>query len=371
MKKLILIGFLIFQYSITHAASNDIKQQTQNFVDQWRVANNVPGMVVTVLKPKLCSFTVTSGSVGLNISKSATSNDGFQIGSITKTFTSAEILKLEAEGKLSINDRIGKWFPEFPKWQNITIKQLLNMSSGIFQYEQDEKFSRINQTNHDKQWSPEELVTISYQHPLYFQPGASWHYSNANYILAGLIIEKITGKPLADAFNANFLKPLNLQNTYFISGSYHKKYGQQMARGYQDSINVTNYNMSTFGAAGAMVSTSQNIATWVNALFTGTVIPQAQLQEFMTTISFNAPPKPAGSRYGLGVYYLSSKEFGDIWWYSGVTNGYISLFMYLPKNQTIITATIDRIQNKNYWLLMPDHLFAKQMLMLVERNVKQ
>lgn len=372
MKKALLItsAFVLFYSASSFALpKTNFQNALQTKVNQWRLENNIPGMVVTIYQPTLGKMTVTSGSKNMSAQQPVTTNTLFQIGSITKTFTAAAILNLEAEEKLSINDKINRWFPQYPHWQAITIKQLLNMTSGIFQYESDTTFAKANQANPQREWRSDELLAFSYRHPLYFSPGQNWHYSNANYLLLGEIIEKTTHQKLGTVFD-HLLHEKNiiLSNTHYIPSTYTNNFIQQMAHGYRDNRDVTAYNMSAFGAAGAMVSNSSDIATWIEDLFGNKVIPQKQLSELMTTVPFNAPPKPKNSRYGLGVYYLHSKQYGDVWWYSGVTNGYISLFMYLPNYQLIVTANINRIQKNNYWLLMPDHSFAQNILALMIHN---
>lgn len=373
MKKIrIYLMILIFLCSSIVFADpkQELHSKLQDYVDHWRLANNIPAMAITIDHPQLGIVTVVAGTQKEGSKEILTAANPFQIGSITKTFVAAIILQLEAQGKLSIDDKIVKWFPQYPSWKEITIRQLLNMSSGIFQYGKDPVFEKIKNDSPNKQWIPSELTDVSYKHPLYFQPGSGWHYSNANYILAGQIIEKITHQRLAEVLQS-FINSKSLVNTAYVSGVLNGKLAKQMIHGYRDQKDITFDNISTYGAAGAMVSTSRDIATWTKALFEGAIIPKAQLAELMTTVPFDPPPntKPKGSRYGLGVYLVHSKKYGDIWWYSGVTNGYISLFMYLPQTQLIVTSTINRIQGDNYWVLMPDHPLPENVLALANAYI--
>lgn len=366
MRKIYLwLILILLQYSLSVLAStpNSQDKELKNYIDRWRLENNIPGMAVTIDKLGDHRVTIVSGEKNIHPSSLVTSNTPFQIGSITKTFTAAAILKLEEQGKLSIYDKIGKWFPEYPRWKDITIQQLLNMSSGIYRYEQDHKFAQSIKANPERQWEAKQLINVSYQHPEYFNPGQGWRYSNANYILLGELIKKITHQSLNETYNKFFLKnSFNLKNTQYLDSIYNHEQMQMIAHGYHDDQNITSYNMSVFGAAGAMISTSKDIASWIHALFSGKVLQEKQVNEFQTTIPFDAPPKPEGSRFGLGVYLLHSNQYGDIWWYSGVTNGYISLFMYLPQQKIIITSMINRIKGEDYWILMPDHPFAKNII---------
>jgi len=363
---LILIALLFCSLVFADTPQN-LRTKLKDYVDHWRLANSIPAMAVTLSQPQTGTITVVSGAKEEGGNKLLAETNSFQIGSITKTFITAAILQLEAQGKLSIASKIGTWFPQYPHWQNITIQQLLNMSSGIFQYENDPQFMEISKTKPAKSWDPMDLIALSYQHPLYFQPGQGWHYANVNYLLAGKIIEQATHQPLTVVIQG-LIQSQKLQHTFYVPTIIPAQRLQQVAHGYHDNEDITFHDMSAFGAAGAMFSTSQDIATWVKALFAEQVFPRKQLDEFMTTTPFTAPPKPQGSRYGLGVYYLHSQQYGDIWWYSGVTRGYISLFIYLPQSKTIVTSTIDRIHGDNYWPLMPDRPFVTGLLRVINKS---
>ena len=179
------------------------------------------------------------------------------------------------------------------------------MSSGIFQYERDPLFEKTTKDNPAKEWTSSELIDLSYKHPLYFQPGQGWHYSNANYLLAGEIIEKITKQPL-NLVLQQLIQSQQLPHTAYVPGVFNGKLRQHMTHGYRDQKDITFNNISAYGAAGAMVSTSQDIAKWAKALFSGEVVPKKQLDEFMTTIPFDAPPSKRKSLW-LGVtYYIPS-----------------------------------------------------------------
>jgi D-alanyl-D-alanine carboxypeptidase len=223
MKKLLLFFIVFFMQSAFADQANDImtdllKASLQTYVNHWRSDNHVPGMALTVYQPgKQTLITITSGKRRLNPAAPVTENTFFQIGSITKTFTSAAILKLESEGKLSINNKIGKWFPQYPRWKNITIRQLLNMTSGINGYEANPEFSK-NELK--KEWTTHDLINLAYKIRQYSQPGVKWHYSNTNYLLLGEIIEKVTHESLDSIFNRYFYSKYHLNHTVVMSDTY-------------------------------------------------------------------------------------------------------------------------------------------------------
>jgi D-alanyl-D-alanine carboxypeptidase len=140
----------------------------------------------------------------------------WQIGSNTKAFTSVIMLQLEAEGRLSINDRLGKWLPQYRAWRRITIKQLLNMTSGIRDCLSQKAFLRAYVADPDRVFSAKRLV--SYVVGLPRKRG--WHYANTNYVLAQMIIEKVTHDSYADQLRKRIIKPLGLHDLFLSAGHY-------------------------------------------------------------------------------------------------------------------------------------------------------
>src|SRR5918998_514296 len=160
----------------------------------------IPGALVYIDVPGEGTWIQAFGAGNLEASTPITPNDHVRIGSNTKTFTGTVILQLVDEGKLALDDPVSKYQLEVPNGENITIRQLLNMSSGLFNYAEDEEFNKTLDTEPQKVWKPEELVEIGFKHQPYFSPGDGFHYSNTNFILLGMIIEQLTGQPLEKEF---------------------------------------------------------------------------------------------------------------------------------------------------------------------------
>ncbi|MDR3476589.1 MAG: serine hydrolase [Gammaproteobacteria bacterium] len=369
----IYIILLVLLPALTLGAPPSVNWQTEmrDLIYQWQTEKAMPATTVSIKflnDPKIYNF--YSGTVMLNSFQDVTSHHLFQLGSVTKTYISAVLLQLEAEGKLTIDSPIGQWFPEYPRWSKITVKQLLNMTSGIYNFTKMIDLMKMSPADRLKQWQPNELVNVAYEHTDYFPPGKAWQYSNTNYVLAGMIIERVTNQPLATVLQERLLSKLHLTHTYFLPYPYPDTILQRMVRGYRDKVDITQFNMSSYGAAGAMIANSEDVIHWTNALFNGTVLKPQQLTEFMTTVPFqDQPPKPAGSRYGLGIYLTNIPQLGDVWWYSGVTDGYISMLAWIPNKKTFIAANIDHRVGNQYGTLMPEQALFDEIIMVLKKNV--
>jgi len=343
-------------------ALTPVKQsEIQKILSDWRARTGIPGATLSIYMPgNDYPVTFNSGRTMFGGGQEVSDDTLYQAGSITKSFTSAIILKLEAAGKLNIDDPITEYLPQYPQWKNITIRQLLNHTSGIFNYTEAGLFNEIRK-NPRTGFTPEQLVAIAAHHPNYFFPGHGWKYSNTNYVLAGMIIEKVTGQPINDVMNYYLHHggwPLNLANTYFASGMYTNNFISRMAHGYSSAgADATYDNMSWAFTVGAIVSNTQDLLTWWRALFEGHVLPEAQMKEMMTLVCdayspecVRGQPVPHvadgsnGKGYGLGIIQsgLGSEKIGTVWWHNGATRGYKAIVMWFPKSDIYMALTINR-----------------------------
>ena len=330
-------------------------------MDQWRTNHRITSVVVAVedLKTKTVT-TYTSGLTKRYHGQSVTPETLFGVGSITKTFVAAALVQLQEEGKVRIDDPIGSYFHEYPRWKSITIRQLLNMTSGIantdFSKERDDYETTI--------LSSKKIVDAIYQQADLFTPGSEWRYSNTNYFLLGLLIEKISRTPLNDVFTTRFLKPLHLTHTFYSDSFYSKNATDQMAHAYAGKNDITAFNASHYGPAGSMIMNSTDLLTWTHALLTTDIILSASsTQEMEKTLAVpSTPPKPEGCRYGLGVYSLNLPRLGTIWYYAGVIRGYTSCFIYIPSQQRIIVAQVANWPGEHFEVLFPNQPLMKKFL---------
>lgn len=262
------------------------------------------------------------------------SGDLFRIGSSTKTFVATVMLQLVAEHKVSLDDTVAKWLPGVVTGNGndgtkITIRELLQHTSGLYDFLDD--FPEIDSTadyqaDRFTTYTPEQLVAIAMRHAPDFAPGTSWEYSNTNYILAGMIIQKATGQSWQQEVTQRIIQPLGLHDTSapttstVIPGPHLDGYSNF---GAGPAIDVTALNPSAADAAGAMISSTDDLTRFYQALVTGKLLPAAQLAEMETTV-----PAPGltsiwpGVRYGLGLMQIPLSCGGSYWAHGGDLPGY-------------------------------------------------
>jgi len=265
-----------------------------------------------------------AGKIGRAPNDAPVSQDTlFQMGSTSKSFAAAVILKLEAAGKLSLDDAVGRWLPEYPAWKDVSIRRLLNMSSGIPTYSETEAMSRIWAEEPNRTLSALDLVKLAYPSATNnLPPTTGYHYSNTNYILAGMIAAKVAGKPYRDLVYELLLKPLGLNSTFYEDGPYPAQVITRLAHGYFENPACTDYqpkeckvswNQPILGrdmrtasttwaqAAGGAISNARDLDRWMRAVFTGRVVPPKQQAEWLSLISLKtggADPRRLRRRSG-------------------------------------------------------------------------
>ncbi|MFF1909351.1 serine hydrolase domain-containing protein [Kitasatospora sp. NPDC058218] len=270
----------------------------------------------------------------------------FRIGSVTKTFVATVALQLVAEHRIGLDDPVESRLPGVvPNGREITVRQLLGHTSGLFNYTEDPSFSFEEDPATLQEWldtgrwrpyAPQELVDIATKHPVYFAPGQGWHYSNTNYIVVGMLIERITGRSWADEVQRRIIRPLGLTgtsmplNSPFIPGPHAHGY-YKLATGPAD---VTLLDPSMAGAAGAGISTTADLARFVSALLGGRLLAPAQLAEMKRT------SPQSGSEYGLGLQRTAT-ACGEYWGHGGGIPGYNTLMYGTADGRRQFTASLN------------------------------
>ena len=360
----------------------------QDLVDATSRELLVPGAVVFLRTPQ-GDFTAVSGTTQLNTKNPPRVDTHFRIASNTKTMTAAVIMQLAQESKLGLNDPVSKYVPSVPNGDNITIAQLLEMRSGLYNYTNDPIISATIDTDPAKVWTPAELLAIAFAHPPNFAPGTKYEYNNTNYALLGLVVEKVDGKPLAKAMQDRLFGPLGMQNTLLPAGtvntlpepySHGYLYGsssvalvgeppyspevQSAARaGTLLPKDYTGVNHSNAAAAGGVISTALDLATWIKALVTGRVLDPAYQRRWLDSLKPEDPSKPEGQKYGYGIVELSWGP-NTIYFHGGETPGYNSKISYDPANDvtlivwTNLAVSLDEQQTANtLWVKVLDHIY--------------
>lgn len=328
----------------------------------WQNQNKIPATAISINNSDGI-YTASNGTIAKTSNQAVVASNYFQIGSISKSFIAASILNLEQNGKLNINDTLGKYLKNYPRWSNITLRQLMNMTSGIYNYTDALPIMGLSQAQQQKIYQPEELISIAYKHPENFKAGKSWGYSNTNYVLLGIIIEQITHQALSITLAEQFFVPLGLKHTEYVGTGFPSTTVKHIVHGYRDNKDITSLNLSSYAAAGAIVSTSEDVAKWFKLLMSGHVLAKQQQQELMTTVAIgNHAPKPATARFGLGVYEYNSPIYGKIWWYQGVTEGYIGFVGYLPNQEISFAILTNKRNSANINYFMPDNTLMQKLV---------
>lgn len=300
-----------------------------------------------------------AGSAGLRELGSAAeppTGGRFRIGSTTKTFTAALVLRLVAEGRLGLDTPVAGYLPEFGFDPRITVRMLLQHTSGLFNHTgeyYDDGTVAPGIPWSGKEWvdnrfhtyPPQDLVRYSLARPPRFAPGAGWSYANTNYVVARLVIEKVTGRPFADELQRQILRPLGLRDTVApgtspeIPGPHAHAYYRYSDGGQEKTVDITRQNPSWISSAGEMLSTTRDLATFFSALLGGKLLPAPLLAEMRKP---HLTPDPT-SDYGLGVFELHADAncSGNVLYtHNGSVQGYGTLVYSTPDGSTTMTASI-------------------------------
>ncbi|MGW3201183.1 serine hydrolase domain-containing protein [Streptomyces sp. NPDC001118] len=297
------------------------------------VAAGVPGVTATVREAH-GTWSATVGVGDLRTGKPRSTADRYRVASITKTFVATVLLQLEAEGRLSLDDTVDKWLPGVVEGhghdgRHITVRRLLNHTSGIYNYLADADFQRayftadgFSKHRYDTV-DARDLVAIAMRHKPDFAPGTSWTYSNTNYVLAGMVIEKVTGRPYAAEISRRVIRPLRLTATS-VPGTK-VTLPQPSSRAYSKfrdpsgpTYDVTTLNPSIASSAGEMISDSADLDRFYGALLGGKLLPPEQLKEMKTTVDTRIAPDV---RYGLGLMDTRLTCGVHVWGHTGGIHG--------------------------------------------------
>ncbi len=300
--------------------------------EQQGLADGYPAAIGMVRSGEATQY-VSAGTGDTATKAPADPKAQFRIGSNTKAFTATVLLQLEAEGKLSLDDTVGKWLPGAVNangydGNTITIRELLNHTSGLPDYVASATFynSYVSNSEPNRVWAPQTLVDLALaQHQPTTAPGQQFSYANTNYILAGMVIRAVTGSDPATEIQNRIIGPLGLRDTSFptsdptLHGNYLHGYEYQWLGLTLSDVTVS--NVQAFGTAGAMVSTLDDLATFDRALFTGRLLPPAQEAELKTTVPIGGG---TSSRYGLGIGQYQTPCGQWVWTHTGDVLGYVS-----------------------------------------------
>jgi D-alanyl-D-alanine carboxypeptidase len=277
----------------------------------------------------------------------------WQIGSNTKAFTSVLLLQLEAEGRLSVDDTVTRWLPQYPQWDDVPIRRLLDMTSGIPTYDDQQPMLAAYAADPLRDFSPEELIAYVDGVPA----TSGYSYSNTNYVLGELIAEAVTGDSYEDQLYDRVIGPLDLEDTHYRPNLYPEWITDREPAGYYTRTadpglaplrgqDVSRYSLSWARGAGAILATTADMTRWERALYEGELLPPQQQDELESLVSTatgepieqTSAEDPRG--FGLGVAQMTD-DLGTFWFYEGETLGFRALHVYFPDSGLIAAMTLN------------------------------
>jgi D-alanyl-D-alanine carboxypeptidase len=293
-------------------------------------ANDLPGVVVGVWVPGEGEYVVARGKANLKTGEKRDVDDPFRIGSITKTFVATAILQLVDEGKLSKSDKLAKWYPNFPNAEKITIDHLLSMRSGIVDPPLEDLIGSLT--------SPRDAIEASAGlGGAFLPPGQRTEYRNTNYVILGEIIGKVTDKDTGGLIAQSILGPLGMKDTLYptestLPGDLRGYTLDPFTRELKD---VTSFDPSAEGGAGAMISNASDLKVWAEALCTGKLLKPETHKARLRTQQLSGEPDFVG--YGEGI-----TEIGEFCGHDGRQPGFSSAMWYLPEKDATIVVSVSR-----------------------------
>ncbi len=310
----------LFPSAASAARPNPVQKSLNTLV----VDDGMPSASASVVDREGRTRHYTAGFGDLRTGAKVPKDGQVRAASNTKAFTAVVTLQLVAEKKLDLDAPVDTYLPGLLRGEgidgrHITIRQLLQHTSGLPEYLDKRAVLKDPQ----RYYEPRELLDSALVQKAHFSPGAKWEYNNTNYLVAGLIIQKVTGRPLGEEINRRIVDRIGLRHTYFPTPgdmTLHEPHAKGYHRDTADSPwrDVTELDPSWGWAAGAVITTNSDLNRFYTALLGGGLLPPAQLAQMRTTVPAGAP----GVRYGLGLSSTPLPCGGVYWGHGGTIPGY-------------------------------------------------
>jgi D-alanyl-D-alanine carboxypeptidase len=332
--------------------TNTLKHALQVKLDEWHKAGNFPGATLGVVLRNGKSFGLAVGFSDRETKTPMRPTDRMLAGSVGKTFAAATALQLIKERKIRLDDKIEKylgsepWFSRLPNAKDITVRQLMNHTSGLVRYEFKDQFTKDLTGNPEKVWQPAELLAYLLDEKAPFEAGKGWDYSDTNYIVLGMIIEKVTGRKFYDEAHRRVLRPLKLDDTIPQDGPRLKRVVQGYAGpnnpfgGKDAMIQAGKFaiNPQFEWTGGGYASTAQDLARWAKMIYEGKAFSRDLLPQVLDGVP--APMLGRETRYGLGVI-IRKTSAGVSYGHAGFFPGYMTDMMYFPDQRVAIAVQVN------------------------------
>jgi D-alanyl-D-alanine carboxypeptidase len=300
----------------------------------------IPGMIVSYVCGDY-KWEKAKGYADFDKKIPMTLDKTYRIGSVTKTFTVTVLLELVDEGKLSLDDKLSKFFPEIRNSDSITVRMLADMRSGIYNYSEPPQFEDSLANRPKKSWTSRQLVDLGLSYPNYFSPNSDFHYSNTNTVIISQIIDKITGNTWQDEIRKRIFEPLGLKNSTTgigteMIGDYAHGYMLMDSSTTKLTDVTTYYNVSWAGAAGDIISNIHDIKIYLKALGTGKFYSE-KIKNERADWKFSS----GYLKYGLGLYTIGHGFVG----HNGGIPGFANTSVYSPEHDCSLIVMFNNMGN--------------------------
>jgi len=363
------------------ATASALRDTLQTMLDSIRALGRAPGISAAVALPDGRAITLVSGFADTGRRVALRVDDRLLAGSVGKTFFAALAMQLVAEGKLDLDAKIStwlggeSWFARLPNGSDIIVRQLMNHTSGLVRYEFDPDFTRDLLANPLRDWQVHEQLAYIFGDPPPFAAGQGWEYSDTNYLVLGLILERLLGGTAYDAITARFLLPFGLRGTVPST----QPVLPRLAMGYgatRDPLGLSGpmleggalrVNPKFEWAGGGFASTPEDLARWAQMWYDGRAVPPAQLEQALNGVA--ARGLGANVRYGLGVM-LRDTPLGLTYGHSGFFPGYLTEMRYYPDSRIGVAVQVNTSDQRAVGrsLASVAHALAERAQRNLERN---
>jgi D-alanyl-D-alanine carboxypeptidase len=351
------LSILVFALSLSasgqaRAASADLPARVQTYLDEWHKAGKFPGATIGIVFADGKTLSLATGFSDREAKTPIKPTDRMLAGSTGKTFAAATALQLVHAGKISLDDKISKylgkepWFSRVPNANDVTVRMLMNHTSGLVRYEFKKEFTDYLTANPMKVWTPEERLAYLFDAKPPFAAGQGWDYSDTNYIVLGMIIERVTKKNFYDEARKRFIKKFKLTDTIaqegpVIPGVIQGYAGPNNPFGGKDNM-IENgrfiINPQLEWTGGGWASTALDLARWTKIYFEGKAFDNSLMPQVLDGIA--APMLGREAKYGLATI-IRKIPAGTTYGHSGFFPGYVTDMMYFPDKKIAIAVQVN------------------------------
>ncbi|MCA9835849.1 MAG: beta-lactamase family protein [Trueperaceae bacterium] len=326
-----LIGSLTKAQTVN--VNSSLAKQLQERLDTSVDSSGAAGAVLFIQSPSF-TWIGSSGFADLEQKRSMSTDDALRLASMTKTFVSVTVLKLAEEGKIALDDPVTKYLSTpavsaIPNSSEISIRHLLAMTSGVFDYTDSDDYNDAIETFPERRpWKAEEVLAYIPLENALFLPGEGWSYSNSNYVLLDLLVKEVSGTSLASEIRRIIIDPLDLQHSFMeIQEPRPGGFGGLKVRGYEEGEDVTEIQDALGLGDGGLISTAYEVSQFLKALFTD----KSLINDEMLLEMRKFHPQ---EDYGLGLERRET-QFGTAWGHSGASSGFQGDMLYFPEKDFI------------------------------------